>query len=408
MRRREVILKAAAGVATLNSTWPASAQPAREFVLAGSLPLTGAAAETGINVQTGYTAAAAFLNEKLGGVDIGGTKYQVRLRLSDDASDPARALSIMQKEIDNGTSLFLGSFGSNILLPTSAQAERAGKLMVQAGGAADQIFTQGFKNIFGLFPRSTRQFDTMARFLASLSPKPASVSFVSTNDGYGKSQMAGAVSSCEAQGFRTLDKFVLPEKPSDFSSVLTAMRGRMPDALVTTLHDNEALLLTRQMVATGTDVKMIFHSIGPAAENFRKVMGKYADGLTVAVPWVEDAPFKDRFFGDAKGFADWYRAKSGRPVSYHSAAAAACVVTYVLAMQQARSATDVPAIRKALAAADFETLYGRIRFTADGDGDPQSLKVGQVQAGRIVLVYPENVRVAATVHPLPSWQSKVV
>lgn len=406
MRRRELIVGGVASMAALRVASPAWAQDGKEVVLAGSLPLTGPAAETGLNVQSGYVAATSFLNEKLGGVEIGGEKYRIKLRLSDDASDPARAVSIVQKEIDNGTSLFLGSFGSNILLPTSAQVERAGKLMVQAGGAADQIFTQGFKNIFGLFPRSTRQFDTMARFFASLIPKPATVSFVSTNDGYGKSQMAGAMASCERQGFRIVDKFVLPEKPSDFSSVLTAMRGNTPDALVTTLHDNEALLLTRQMVATGTNVKMIFHSLGPQAENFRKVMGKYADGLTVAVPWVEDAPFKDRFFTDAKGYADWYRAKINRPVSYHSAAAAACVVTYVLAMQQARSANDVTSIRKALAAADFETLYGRVRFTPDGDGDPQSLKVGQVQAGRIALVFPENVRVAPVVHPLPQWQSK--
>ncbi|SEK17264.1 MULTISPECIES: amino acid ABC transporter substrate-binding protein [unclassified Variovorax] len=406
MRRRELIVGGATGMAALGGALPAWAQGGKELVLAGSLPLTGPAAETGLNVQSGYVAATSFLNEKLGGVEIGGEKYRIKLRLSDDASDPARAVSLVQKELDNDTSLFLGSFGSNILLPTTAQVERAGKLMVQAGGAADQIFTQGFKNIFGLFPRSTRQFDTMARFFASLTPKPATVSFVSTNDGYGKSQMSGAIASCEQQGFRVLDRFVLPEKPNDFSSVLTAMRGRMPDALVTTLHDNEALLLTRQMVATGTNVKMIFHSLGPQAENFRKVMGKYANGLAVAVPWVEDAPFKDRFFGDAKGYADWYRAKINRPVSYHSAAAAACVVTYVLAMQQARSATDVPSIRKALAAADFETLYGRIRFTPDGDGDPQSLKVGQVQAGRIALVFPESVRVAPVIHPLPEWQSK--
>ena len=50
------------------------------------------------------------------------------------------------------------------------------------------------------------------------------------------------------------------------------------------------------------------------------------------------------------------------------AGAAACIETYIMAMQAAKSIKPEP-VRDALAAADFETFYGRIKFTPDGDGD---------------------------------------
>ncbi len=406
MRRRD-LLAGVGSAAALAVQRPAWAQTTKKLVFAGALPLTGAAAETGLNVNNGYLTAASYLNDKLGGVEIAGEKYLIELRLSDDASDPARAVTILQRQIDDGANFFLGSFGSNIVLPTAAIVDRAGKLMVQTGGGSDQIFTQGFKGSFGMYPRASRQFDSTAHFLGALQPKPKTASFMSSIDGYGRAQMAGAIDSCQKQGIQVLEKYELPEKITDFSSVLSSVRANPPDVLVTTLHDQDSLLLTRQMVATGTNVKMVFEGLGPQLASFREAMGKYANGLTVSIYWDEHVPFKDKFFGDAAGFASYYRSKFTRPLAYHTAGAAACITTYVMAMQAANS-TDVAAVRKALAAADFQTFYGRIKFTPQGDGDPVIMgsMVGQVQNGQVAVVAPEEARNAPTVYPVPDWAQK--
>src|SRR5260370_21586901 len=97
----------------------ARAQAGKTLVLGGSVPLTGAAAETGLNVNNGYITAASYLNDVLGGVEIAGEKYRIELKLFDDASDPARATTLIQRQLDDGTDFFLGSFGSNIVLPTA-------------------------------------------------------------------------------------------------------------------------------------------------------------------------------------------------------------------------------------------------------------------------------------------------
>jgi branched-chain amino acid transport system substrate-binding protein len=63
-------------------------------------------------------------------------------------------------------------------------------------------------------------------------------------------------------------------------------------------------------------------------------------------------------------------------------------------------------VRDALAAADFETFYARIKFTADGDGEPLMLggMIGQVQKSKLEIVFPPNAKSADPVYPKPAWE----
>ncbi len=94
----------------------AKAQAGKKVVFGGSVPLSGAAAETGLNVNNGYITAATYLNEVLGGVEIAGEKYTIELKLFDDASDPARATTLIQRQLDEGTADLLGDLDQRCLL----------------------------------------------------------------------------------------------------------------------------------------------------------------------------------------------------------------------------------------------------------------------------------------------------
>jgi len=404
MKRRTLLLGAPLLAAPAIRTARAQAKP---LVFGGSVPLTGAAAETGLNVNNGYLTAASYFNDVLGGVEIGGEKYKVELKLFDDASDPARATTLIQRQIDDGTDFFLGSFGSNIVLPTAAITERAHKPMVQTGGGSDAIFTRGFKYVFGMYPRATRQFAASAALFATLQPTPKTYSVMYTNDAFSKTAAQGVKLSCDEAGFKQLESYELPARPTDVSSVLSAIRGNTPDMLICIMHDEDSLLVARQMVATGTNVKLLFQGLGPQLASFREALGKYAEGLLCSTYWDESVPYKDAFFGDSKKFAAYYRSKFTRPIAYHTAGAAACIETYILAMQAAKT-TKPEAVRDALAAADFETFYCRIKFTPQGDGDALLMggMVGQVQGGKLATVYPTAAKSADPIYPAPPWDKK--
>lgn len=409
MRRRELLRTTSLGAAALvaPALRSARAQAAKPLVIGGSVPLTGAAAETGLNVNNGYVTAASYLNDVLGGVEIAGQKYKIELKLFDDASDPARATTLIQRQIDDGIDFYLGSFGSNIVLPTAAITERAHKPMVQTGGGADAIFTRGFKYVFGMFPRATRQFASAAALFKTLTPTPQTYSVIYANDAFSKAAADGVKLSCNDAGLKMLGNFELPTKVTDVSSVLASVRASTPDILICSVHDQDSLLIARQMVATNTNVKLLFQGLGPQLASFREALGKYSEALCCSTYWSESAPFKDKFFGDSKKFAEYYRSKFTRPIAYHVAGAAACIETFVMAMQAAKSLKP-EAVRDALAAADFETFYARVKFTADGDGEPLLLggMIGQVQKGKLEIVYPEAAHSAAAIYPSPPWDKK--
>jgi len=406
MRRRDVLRTVGAAALAAPAIRSAQAQ-AKTLVFGGSVPLTGAAAETGLNVNNGYITAVSYLNDKLGGVEIAGEKYKLELKLFDDASDPARATTLIQRQIDDGTNFFLGSFGSNIVLPTAAITERAKKPMVQTGGGSDAIFTKGYKYVFGMYPRATRQFASTAALFKTLTPTPATYSVIWTNDAFSKTAGEGVKLSCDAAGFKRLDAFELPAKPTDVSSVLGSVRANTPDLLVCVMHDQDSLLIARQMVASNTYVKLLFQGLGPQLASFREALGKYSEALLCSTYWDESVPYKDKFFGDSRKFAEYYRSKITRPIAYHTAGAAACIETYILAMQAAKS-TKPEAVREALAAADYETFYSRIKFTPDGDGDPiiMGSMIGQVQKSKLEIVYPEAASSAKAIYPQPAWDKK--
>ena len=138
MRRRDVLRTGGLAAAALAAPAirSAEAQTGKTLVIGGSVPLTGAAAETGLNVNNGYITAATYFNEVLGGVEIAGEKYKIELKLFDDASDPARATTLIQRQIDEGTDFFLGIVRQQHRAATAAITERAKKPMVQTGGGS--------------------------------------------------------------------------------------------------------------------------------------------------------------------------------------------------------------------------------------------------------------------------------
>ncbi|MSP87587.1 MAG: hypothetical protein EXQ92_02060 [Alphaproteobacteria bacterium] len=403
-RRNFVKLAGAAAVAA-PLIRPAQAQ-AKKLVFGGSVPLSGRAAETGLNVHHGYQTAIKFFNDK-GGVEIAGEKYMLELRMFDDASDPARATTLIQRQIDEGVDFYLGSFGSNIVLPTAAITERAKKPMVQAGGGSDQIFNQGFRYVFGLFPRATKQFISSVEFFKSIAPRPKTFAVIMTNDAFSKTQGEGAINDCKAGGFELTDSFQLPEQITDVSSVMASLRAKTPDMVICTTHDQNSLLITRQMIASNTNVPLLYQTLGPQLQTYRETLGKYAGAICVQIYWDDRAAYKDKFFGSAGQFAAYYRQHNTRPLAYHTAGGATCITLYVHAMEAAKS-TKPDAVRDALAVLDVDTLYGRVKFTAQGDGDAILLgpAIGQVQKGQVELVFPASAKTAGLIYPSPKWTEK--
>ena len=220
MRRRDILLKGMGAVAlAAPAIRSARAQAGKTLVFGGSVPLTGAAAETGLNVNNGYITAASYINDVLGGVEIAGEKYKIELKLFDDASDPARATTLIQRQLDEGTDFFLGSFGSNIVLPTAAITERA----EEADGADRRRLRrdlhQGLQVHVRHVSRAPPASSPPPRPCSSrCSPRRRPIRWSTPTTPSPRPRARACALSCDAAGFKRLDSFELPAKPTDVSA----------------------------------------------------------------------------------------------------------------------------------------------------------------------------------------------
>jgi len=406
--RRDVVKALGAGTAlAVSSAGRALSQTMKTIVFGGSIPMSGKEGNTGLNVLQGYKVAIQYINEKLGGAKIGDETYKLDLQMFDDASDPQRAVTLIQKQVDGGIDFFLGSFSSAIVLPTGAITERAKKPMVQAGGGSDQIFTSKFHYMFGMFPRASRQLASLVAMMQSMNGQVKTCSLVATNDPYSKAQADGALSLLKAAGIEVLDVFRLPPTATDVSGIVNDVRARTPDALICNTHEQDSALITQQLSSTGVDVKLLFLALGPEEPSFRSNLGKYADGLTFIQYWQPSFKWSDPFFGSSANYYRYYKSVTDRKESYQTVAASACILSYVKAMQDTKS-INPEGVRNALAALDYESIYGRIKFTPDGDGDPVLMgpAIGQVKGGDVQIVFPEKIATARLEFPIKPWSQR--
>jgi branched-chain amino acid transport system substrate-binding protein len=386
----------------------ASAQSLPAITLGGTIPFSGRWAEIGQSVHAGYTTVAKYVNEVAGGLQVGNRKYRLDVKMVDDASDPQRGTTLLQKQVDDGVEFFLGTYSTPMVLPQAAITERARKPMVQAGGGGDPIFSQGYKFVFGMYPRASRSAFPAVDAMEALSPKPKTFTVVYTNDPFSKPQGLGVIARLKSKGFEVLDEIELPAQVQDASAIITAVKARTPDVVMCLTSDQNSLLIARQFAQTRTDVKMLFTSLGPQAASFREALGKYGDGITCISTWSPTFPYKDPIFGTTQKFAEYYRANNTLPLIYHQGTAAGCIIAYAWALQQVGKVDDPIAVRDALARIDIESLYGRIKFTPDGDGDPVLMgsAVTQVQKGEIKVIYPGTVKEAEALWPIQPWSTR--
>ena len=144
-------------------------------------------------------------------------------------------------------------------------------------------------------------------------------------------------------------------------------------------------------------------TVGVPTADFRKALGKdaeYAFGMT---PWLPEKELKDDWFGDAVQFDKEYQARFNYAPDYHAASAAADVEAFAKAIAAAGT-LDPKKVRDEIAKVDFQSLYGHIKFQANGQISlPQT--VIQIQDGKVAPIFSEDF-LGKPRYPIPPWSKR--
>ncbi|MBU6492109.1 MAG: amino acid ABC transporter substrate-binding protein [Burkholderiales bacterium] len=374
------------------------------ITLGASVQETGPLANTGRYYRDGYNFAIDKINEK-GGVTVNGKHYKLALKILDNQSDTNLSVrQYVQLLTQDKVNFLLGPFASDFALADSSVAEKYQVPMIQGGGASDQIFSRGYKYIFGTLPAATEYFDSTLQMMGKLKPAPKTAALLYADDAFDVSVAQGTRNLLKAYGMQVVQDQRYSSNTSDFSTLVSQLKSTNPDAILVTGHETEVLNFIRQAKALNLSPKLYSFTVGVPTADFRKALGKdanYAFGMT---PWLPAATAKDEYFGDGASFATAYQKQFGYAPDYHAASAVADVEAFAKAISAANS-LDPKKVRDEIAKVNFESLYGHVAFNAHGQINlPQT--VIQVQNDKVVPIYDRTGFLGKAQYPMPAWNKR--
>jgi branched-chain amino acid transport system substrate-binding protein len=338
------------------------------ITLGAAVSLTGKYAQNGANTKNGYDLAVRQVNDK-GGATIGGKPRTLEIRYYDDESTPARSTELVERLIQqDGVKFILGPYSSGLTKAILPIVERHKVPMVEANGAARELFTKGYRYIFAVLSTSDRYLtpalDLAAENAGKLGKKPEELklAMATENDPFAQDVRAGVLADAQRLGINCVIDDQLPPELNDMWVTLSKVKALKPDILVVSGHEKGALTAVKQIEALRVDVPIIAMTHCDAAQVVEK-LPKAAQNVFCTHQWHRSLKHKGQLFGSAADFAALFKKVYGYEAPYQAAQSAAAVYVFADAFERAQS-RDPEKVRDAIAATDLYVVVAPDKWAA--------------------------------------------
>jgi branched-chain amino acid transport system substrate-binding protein len=412
-----VVLLGALALTVPGASWlgvPAADGQPKEFRVGVALSLSGIFSRDAALFKETYDLWAETVN-RAGGIKVKGTGYPVRLTYYDDESSPQKSAQLVERlATADKVDLILGGFGSSIVFAASAVTEKYKYPYISGAASANPIFERGFKYVFATLNKTFDEVEGAAKVFSIAQPKPTRAAVIGSDHLFGKLSAEGFKKFLGEMGIEVVHFEIFPLDLTDYNSLLLKVKRQNPDLLLVGGLFSHALRVMKATKEVDFTPKGLAFSYGPTVPEFLKEFGKDAEGVIAASEWLPSFPFKDPVFGSAQEFADAVEKKYGHAADYVQAAAAGGLVAQqkaieILGLVPPLAEKDREALREQLHKQDIQTLYGQVKFGPDGGIVQKPPIAVQIQGGKFVLVYPNEVggaRAGKLVYPLTPWRSR--
>jgi branched-chain amino acid transport system substrate-binding protein len=408
MPRRKLVLFAMAVLAAFacggTTAAPTAGSP---IVLGAPLGLTGSLAKESLLTQQGYNLWVDWINQQ-GGITVNGVKHPVSIKYYDDTSNANQSAVFMQKLITEDKAQFLlGPYGSTATGTDAVVAEQNQVPMVEANGAAQAIFNQGYKYTFGVLSPANKYLEGVIDMAATLSPKPTTIAMLSADDNFSL-EVADAINSyAPTKGMNVVLYKKYKNGATNLAAEVQAAKAANPDIVLNSGHLQEAIAINKAAKEQKLNAKIFAYSVGPSTPDFITALGKDADYVYGGSQWTPQVKYTPAFYLSVSNYVAAYRTKYpgvGDP-DYHVAMSTAACLALQRAIENAKS-LDPKKVRDALAALDVMTFAGQLKFDSRGINIYKPMVVEQIQSGAHHTVFPATVADKAPIYPTPNWDQR--
>lgn len=396
-----VLLAAACGTAA-----PASAERQGSDLLVGvALSLTGSHAGEGQLTEQGYQMWQDWVNGQ-GGIEVAGVRHRVQLLLRDDQSKPELSQALATDLVRGaGVQFLLGPYGSDTTAAVAAAAEQYQVPLVEAGGAAQAIFSHGYRYTFGVISLTDQYMAGVIEMLGRLAPRPRTIALLAADDRFSQEVAESVRTLAPLRGLEVVLGLSYPAGSTDVTALVARAAAAQPDVLINSGHIAEAVAIHRAARALALDARVFAYSVGPSTPEFVSQLGPDADYVFAGAQWTPQMRYRPQMYLTAPDYIAAYkrRFRTLQEPAYQTAQATAAGLALQRALEDGGS-LQPEAVRDALAGLDVMTFYGRLKFDSRGANVSKPMVVEQIQHSRHHTVYPTDVADAAPAYPTPPWR----
>lgn len=292
----------------------------------------------------------------------GGIKgRRVEITIIDDKSDREQARKIYQELAESGKYDFLfppySSGLTTAILPITEEYQYP---MLTYGAAADTIWQQGYRYVFGVYPPASKY--SLGFLEMSLTHGLTRVAVLSSDDPFGMNIGNGADRWIERLGLTPTGRIIFPKGEADYRTMAERIRDAGAEAVVMCGHFNEAVGLRRAMAEIGWTPRAYWASAGPVIGAYRDILGEAAEGSFSSTQWKY---YPKLPYPGSKEFYQKFKHDYAIEPSYHAATAYAAGNLLKTAIEHADS-LEREKVRDQLASMDLMTMLGRYGVDSTG------------------------------------------
>ena len=358
----QIKLNVIAGAAAAAVTMFAGTAQAQDMVvkIGHVAPLSGGQAHYGKDNENGARMAIEDLNAK--GVTIGGKKVKLELVAEDDAADPKQGTAAAQKLCDAKVNGVVGHLNSGTTIPASTVYNGCGIPHITPSATNPKLTQQGYKTTFRMLANDNALGAGLALHAAN-NLKLKRVAIIDDRTAYGQGVAEVFKKTALARGMVVVDEQFTNDKATDFMAILTAIKGKGPDAIFFGGMDPQAGPMLRQMDQLGLSNVKYFGGDGICTDKLAENSGgaKSLAGVVCA----EGGASLEKMPGGTAWRAR-YEAKYPKQFQVYSPYTYDAVHVLVDAMVRAGSA-DPKVYTAKLFDAAYNGVTTKVGFEADGE-----------------------------------------
>ena len=340
----------------------APAAPTAVVVKIGHVaPTSGAIAHLGKDNENGARMAIEKLNAD--GTMIGGVKATFELLAEDDAADPKQGAAAAQKLVDSKVNGVIGHLNSGTSIPASKLYSDAGIPQISPSATNPKYTRQGFKTTFRVVADDVHLGGTLGKYAVN-ELKGKMIAVIDDRTAYGQGVADEFEKGVVAAGGKIVGREFTTDKATDFTAILTGIKGKKPDIVFFGGMDAVAGPMLRQMKQLGIKSKFMGGDGICTGELPKLAAGTMADSQVYC---AEAGGVEGEFKTSLETFNAAYKAKYNGDVQLYAPYTYDAVMVMVAAMVKAGSA-DPAKYLPVLAKTDgYKGVTGTIGFDEKGD-----------------------------------------